>query len=892
MRIVSEVVLRLRSLVFRRREEREMAEELRFHIDMETEKNLQLGMTRTEARRQALITFGGLERIKERTRDARGLRWFDDLVTDARLAVRTLGRNRAFAATTVLTLTFGIGANTAIFSVVQGVLVRPLPYPDADRIVRVAAGARPKTGLDEIPFSRQGYWHFADNQESFEAFGDYHWDDRVRAALTDAGPPEDIIVARVSSSAFEVLGIQPQLGRLPTLEDEELSNSVAVISHEMWAGRYASDPSVIGRDIADDWPVEIIGVMRPGFDFPSPEVDVWRITGLNSASREVTGFQAGMHGWSAIGRLKPGVTLEQATADAEALIAGFAELDYEPADLEGLFDGTAIVRPIKDEIVGGARTPLLIALATAVFVLLISCSNVANLLLVRSESRSREQAIRLALGSSRGRLTQYIMMESAILTLAGTVGGVALAFVGTSILVASAPAGMPRLDQVGLNTTVLLVTTAVSIVAALFFCLAPSWAARSRGPRDRLRSGVYKSTMDGKRSRVLDGLVVTQTALGLILLVGSGLMIRSFQQLRSVDPGFEVDGVLTFWLTVSVTELPRGPSGFYFELLDRLAEVPGVESVAGTESLPMTGVVREIGSATLGTVQIDEFPAAEGELNPNFITKRTTPGYFETMGIPIVEGREFTRDDYSPNFTETAFIVSAAVKRKYWPDESALGKRLTWGRLNGPIVGVAGDVRHRGLEVPAEEIVHSAQIIGRTMMIAVRTAHSPGRVFQEVGRATRELAPGVPITRVRMMSDILADSFSRTSFTMNLLVLAGLLSLLLAAVGLYGVLSHVIHQRSREMALRLALGADPGRVRSMVVLRGVKLGLVGVVIGLGGAAILSRFLGSLLFGVPPLDMRTYVIASVVLLGVAVASSAIPALRAAATPPATALRCET
>lgn len=816
--------------------------------------------------------------------------WLGELVYDTRLAVRALLKSRGFTAVTLLTLSVGIGASTAIFSVVHGVLLSPLPYANVDRIVRVSTEAVPPTGLEELPFSQAGYWHFVENQRSYEAFGGYS--EARRNYLSGDGATQDVSVAGMSVDAFEVLGMLPQAGRLPTREEERSHARVLLISHDLWVARFGSDPTVIGRPIASDWQAEVIGVMPEGFDFPSPDVDIWVPTRLDPARRAVVGILGAPvveHTWLAIGRLRPEVSINDAILDAESLIAGFEDLGYEPQLLSGLFSGKALVRPLKEEIIGGATEPLMIALGTVLFVLLIVCSNVASLLLVRSESRVQEQAIRIALGSGRRRLIQYVMLESAVLTVVGCIGGIGLAHVMTRALIAAAPPSIPRLSAIGIDSTALFVALSAAFVVGSLIVLVPAARAGSRRALASVRAGGGGSTTRRERFRVMEGLVVAQTALALVLLVGSGLMVQSFQALRSVDAGFDPERVLTFSVTVGIGQ-DRRPEGFYFPLLDRLGAVPGVLSVSGTESLPMTGIMREAGS-TLGPLMVDEFPGAEGELRPNFLVKRTMPGYFSTMGIPILEGREFTREDFSPGFTATAFVISASMKRRYWPDGSALGKRLTWGRMNGPVVGVVGDVHHLGLEAPAEEIVHTAQFIGRTMTMVLRTAGDPDRVMPGIRAALVAYDPEVPISRVQAMDDIVADSFSRTSFTMALLLVAGIVALFLSSLGVYGVISFVADRRSPEMGLRLALGASPDRVRRIVVSRGVALAAVGIGFGLLGSVALSKVLSSLLFGVSPIDGGTLASAALLLLAAATGSCVVPARRAAQTPPAVALRAE-
>ncbi len=819
--------------VFRhRRLDSELDEEIRGHLEMATEENVLSGMSPREAQLAARRSFGGIDQVKEQYRDVRGFRWLYDLGQDVRLAFRTLRKDRAFAAVTVLTLTVGIGANTAIFSVVEGVLLRPLPYPDADRIVRVAAQALPQAEVPEVDFSDGGYWHFVNNNRSFEAFGGYSAMTQ-RFPLVHDGPPQEVDVGFVTAAAFEVLGMQPQVGRLPTLEEGlRLPVFLALISHGLWVNRYGSDPSIIGRTVQlENATFEVIGVMPEGFDFPTPQIDVWTLRGLNPESENVR-----QHRLLAIARLAPSVTIDAAVDDAEALIAGFDEVGYDPERLSNLFSGRAIVRPLKDEVVGDARAPLLILLGTAVCVLLIACSNVANLLLARAESRTRERAVRIALGSGRGRLIQYIMMESALLALAGGVCGIGLAYVGTQTLVSAGPASIPRLDEIGINGTALLFTTVVSVAAALLFGLLPAARAGSGRALTALRDGGMGSTIGRGRNRARGGLVVAQMALALVLLVGSGLMVRSFQQLRSVAPGFDAEGVITFGLAplggkYRDPDLLDGRGAremalFYDPLLERLADVPGVTSVGAVSGLPLTGSTDMIG------FQIDEFPTPEGEPRPNFLFKYTTAGYFETMGIPIHEGREFIRDEHR----ETAFIISESVKRRYWPNESALGKQITFVGT-GRVVGVAGDVHDTGLETPAEPTIYVSWIRQqRQMMIAVRTAGDPNLFVPAIRVAVAEVDPDVPIARLQSMDDILGDSLNRTSFTMWLLLLAAGIALFLGTVGIYSVISYIVSQRTSEIGVRMALGAASERVGGMILMQGMRLAGAGVVIGLLAAA--------------------------------------------------------
>ncbi len=803
---------------------------------------------------------------------------------DLRIAARMLVRARGLTLVALTTLAVAIGATTAIFSVVDGVLLRPLPYPQADRIVTVAAGVLPQAGGgSEAPFSDRGYWHFVDNNRSFDVFGAYEGGS-IQWPLTNDGPPLQVDVAAMTASAFEVVGVSPERGRLPSAEEDIPDGpALALISDGLWRSRYGADPDIIGKTIElNGGSREVIGVMPDGYDFPTPETDVWVPRQLDPASENFGG-----HHLVAVARLAPGMTIEAATTDAESLIARFSEVGYGPEWFQGIFSGKAIVRTWKDGIVGDTRGPLLILLGTVGFVLLIACSNVANLLLVRAESRTQERAVRMALGSGRARLMQAVFTESVLLSLVGGLVGIGLAWVGTRALISIGPASVPRLGEVGINGTVLLFTTAISVFSGLLFGLLPALRAGSRRALGVLRDGGRGTTIGRGRNRTRSALVVIQVALALVLLVGSGLMVRSFRELRSVDPGFD-EGAMTFRVAPAPNKYPdaEATARFYDELVQRLAAIPGATSVGGINNLPLTG-----GGAIL-TAQIDEFPTEEGEFPPTFLARRVTPGYFETMGIPIIEGREFTPDDHHAR--SGAIIISESIKREFWPEVSALGKRITTNGAPARVVGVVGDVHDAGLETPAERFTYKPMLDSvaggvRPMMMVVRTDQDPAMLIPGIRAAVTELDPDLPITAMRSLDDILADSLSRTTFTMTLLGLAAAIALFLGAVGVYGVLSYVATQRTAEMGVRLALGAEPSNIRGMILGQGILLGGVGIAIGLAGAAALSGVLGSLLYGVSPLDPLTLTIVAAVFLAVAALASAVPAERAARTHPAVALR---
>jgi putative ABC transport system permease protein len=809
------------------------------------------------------------------------------ILHDLRFAVRSLLKAPAITVVVVLTLAVAIGANTAIFSVVESVLLKPLPYPDEDRIVRVAATVKAQAGERGDrgnAFSDRGYWLFANNNRSFAKFGAYGGP--LPVPLTGEGAARQVNAAVMTSSAFEALGVLPERGRFPTAEEDSPGGAaVALLSHDLWVSQYAADPAIVGRVIdIDGAPREVIGVMPVYYGFPTPDIDLWVPFRLDPASENF-----GSHRLNAIARLAPGVTLEAATADARSLVARFGEVGYSAFWFEGVFDGGAVVRPWRDVVAGDAREPLLIVLGTVAFVLLIACSNVANLLLVRADARRRENAVRLALGGTRARLARHVLIESTLLALAGGVAGVVLANVSTSALVAVGPASIPRLGEIEVSGAALAFTAVVSTLAALLSGVLPalgSGAARTLGA---LRDGGRGATLGGDRHRARNVLVTTQVALAFVLVIGCGLMVRSFEALRSVDPGFAVDNVLTFSVRPPLTKYdgPVAVAQFYERLIERLAGIPGVERAGAVDTLPLAG-----GGRRLGTV-IEEFPPAEGQFPPVFLVRRATPGFFEALNVPVVEGRALTADDHNRRLGSV--VISRSIKDAYWPDTSAIGKRLGVPGVNAEVVGVVGDVHSTSLDAPADRILYLPMVDAEGnggvegMTLVVRASVEPLSLVGAIRSAIAELDPDLPIAQVRPMQRVVGDSVSRTSFTASVLTIAAVVALFLGSVGIYGVLSYVVSQRRAEIGIRTALGATPNDVRRMVLSQGLWLAGFGVLIGLAVAVALGRLIAAQLFGVSSVDPATIAVAAALFVGVAMLASLLPAARAARAAPLDALR---
>jgi predicted permease len=777
-----------------------------------------------------------------------------------------------------LTLAVAIGANSAIFSVVQSVLLQPLPYPDEGRIVRVAANTD-----GGMAFSPAGYGLFVESNRSFETLGGFFAPGPL--PLTGDGPARQVNVGQMTLSAFEVLRVFPEQGRLPTAQEDTLGGPlVALLSHDLWVSRYGADSSIVGRTIELNGETrEVIGVMPSGYNFPSPEMDVWIPLQTLAGS---TLF--GAHFVNAIARLAPSVTVDAAIEDARTLIARFDEVGYGPSWFEGIFDGGAFVEPLRDSIVGDSRQPLLIVLGTVGFVLLIACSNVANLLLVRAEGRRQEFAVRIGLGSSRTRLARHMLLESTMLAILGGAAGVVFAHTCIRALVWIAPPGVPRLDEIDISRSALAFTAIVSVLAGLLLGALPAIRSSSTRTMAALLDGNRSATVGRRQHRWRNALVATQIALGVVLVVGAGLMVRSFEALRSVDPGFSAGGVLTFQVSPLATKYgdPEDVAQLYDRLTERLEAIPGVTRAGAIDRLPLTG------GASYASV-IEEFPPIENEFPPVFPTRHAAPGYFEVMGIPLIEGRTFTPDDHNQRLASV--IVSDSVKARYWPNESALGKRITVAdELQTQVVGVVGDVRNASLETTGEQflylpIVDSTGDAVEEMSMTVRTAAEPLSVVNSVRSAIAEIDSELPMANVQSMERVLGDSMSRTTFTMTLLVIGALIAVFLGAVGIYGALSYVVSQRTPEIGIRCALGADRDDVRRMFLWQGMRLAIIGVSIGLIVASVLARVMQALLFEISPVDPVTLVAASAIFVTVATLASFLPASRAAGAAPMDALR---
>ncbi len=815
----------------------------------------------------------------------KGGRWtmFADLRRDLLYGLRMLAKNPGFTTVAVLTLALGIGANTAIFSVVNAVLLRPLPNHDPDRLVLVyEVDARPGAYEDRNRVSLATFKDWKEQNTVFEDIGAFQmWN----LTLTGDGAPQQVLAGIVGDGFFAALREQPILGRtfLPE-EDQRGNDNVALLSYGLWQSRYGGDPDVIGKSVTvQGVPVIAVGVLRPGFKFLSRDAQIWFPMGRSAEAYQ----NRKSHIAYALARLREGVSQERAQKEMEALTERLRAL--YPEWLTGW--GVNVV-PIHEDVVGEVRPALLLLLAAVGFVLLIASANVANLLLARGAARRREIAIRAALGAGRLRLVRQLLAESLLLAALGGAVGVGLAWWMSALLLHLAPADIPRMEQVALDGRVLGFALGLSFLTAVLFGLAPALRISRPDVQQSLKEGARGGT-DGLSHRRLRGLlIISEVALSLVLLVGAGLLIRSLHFLLDEDPGFDPRNAVAMTLSLSLSKYGgiSQQTFFFEEAIARLETLPGVVSVGGTSYLPF---VRE--EATWSFQVQGEPPPRQGEKR-DYGYHPVSRGYFRAMRIPLLQGRFFTGQDRED--TRLVMIINQTMARRYFP-EGALGKKLSIQGPEGPwreIVGIAGDVRHAGLDseaLPAMYVPHAQKSYRwlSAMTIIVRTVSDPAGVVAPMQETLRQMDADLPVTDVRFLEEVITDSVEQRRFAMLLLGTFAVVALALSFVGLFGVTSYVVSQRTHEIGIRMALGAQPGDILKMVVGQGLLLVLVGVALGLAGAFALTRFLASLLFGVTPTDPATFAAVAAVLAAVALLACYLPARRATKVDPMVALRYE-
>ncbi|HEU4834985.1 MAG TPA: ABC transporter permease [Pyrinomonadaceae bacterium] len=875
---LKDLLRRWRALTHHDELDQELDEELRFHLDRQIEQNIKNGMTPEDARLAAMKSFSRVDQSKEECRDARGVRFIDNLLRDVSYSLRVLFKNYAFTIVVVLTLALGIGANTAIFSFANGILLRPLPYPQSDRLVVLDETAL-KRGVDSMAVSYPNFLDWREQNQSFEDIGIYF--NTSRFALSGAGEPIEIRGSFISHGLFEILRVSPQLGRTFTAnEDRPEEEWVVILGHNLWQRNFGGDQNIIGRQIMlNSRARTVVGVMPPGFRFPDT-AELWAPLALTPQT-----FTRNDHGLLSIARLKDGVTLGEAQAEMHNIAARIEQ--QNPVTNEGL---GVKVTSLHDTLTGDYREALLILLGVVGCVLLVACVNVANLMLARASARQREFALRAALGASRWRIMRQLLVESLLLALVGGVVGFVLSIWALRLLLTAIPGQLPFWMNFGIDLRVLGFTAAITLLTGLLFGAAPALQNSRVDLNDTLKEGGRGGS--GVRSRARNLLVVAEIALSLVVLVGAGLMIQSFLRLKRVNIGLDAHNILTAGVSLPRAKYKEDEQrvAFYKKLLERMRSLPGVEAASATGTLPLAGGLWG------RSLTVEGFPVLSVGQAPSIQHTVVTPGYFRTMGIPLLAGRDFNDADAkgSPDVT----IIDERLAREYWPNESPIGKRVRFGppEDNEPwhtIVGVAGTVRHQRMQEDTRKSVylpHSKIPVGGLALV-LRTTSNPQELTGALRREVAQLDPDLPVSEVATMEEVVAESIWQPRLYATLFGAFAGGALLLALIGIYGVMAFLVQTRTHEIGVRMALGATTRDVFKLIVGRGMKLTAVGVLIGVSGAIALTRLMHSLLFNTSATDPVTFILISVLLSVAAFLACYIPARRAAKVDPLIALRYE-
>lgn len=877
-------------------------EEFAFHIEACEADLVAAGLPPARAREEALRRFGDAARFRAQTcaieagvlRERRRMELFDAMRREARHAGRALVRAPVFTVVAVLTLGLGVGATTAMWSLIDAVVLRPLPFPEQDRLVQLRHAVPGISETDLWGSSVASYFHYQDNSRTLESVGAFITS--VFTLAADDGA-ERVSGAQVTPALFGTLGVRTVLGRVLTEEDAaEGAEPVALLSHATWLGRFGGDPGVVGRTVPmNSRPVTIVGVVAPGVHLPIPnhETHVWRPLTLDRSAPPENAHWLGVYG-----RMRPGADVASVESDIQRLTSALPEVF--PSAYGGGFMETsgfrASVMSVRSVVLGGVERVLWLLLGAVSLVLLIACANVANLMLVRAEARRREQTVRAALGAERAHFALHYLTESLLLALAAGLLGVALAWAGLKLIVAQAPVAIPRLDGVGLAPSGVLFGLGVAALAGLVFGLVP--VLRSRWNFDELRES-GRGTPSPRRQFVRGALVVSQVGMALVLLAAGALMLQSFMNLRSIPSGIDERDVLTFQIFMPGARYAGATEihAFEQEFAERVRALPGVQAVGATTALPLAG-----GGGCSYTVW-EGMTLPPGADPPCLATTFIKPGYFDALRIGVT-GEAFTREDVERR--AGGVVVSRAVAERLWPGEDPIGRGIISFQEGPPwyrVIGVADDVRGAGLDMPPVEAIYYPALAvegarqvgpfrGPTYVVRV-SGGDPMALREPIRRILVSLDPEVPMANVRTMEEVVSTSpaMARTSFTMTLLGVAAFMALFLSAVGLYGVIAYLVGRRTAEIGIRMALGARVPQIGRMVVLQSLRLAAAGVVIGVAAALLVTRMLESLLYGVAPADPRVLAAVSVLLLAVAALSSAVPARRAARIDPATALRSD-
>jgi predicted permease len=879
---------RVRALFRRRAEETELNEELRFHFERQVEKYKLSGMTDEEARRRARLVFGGHDQVKEDCREARGTSFVENARQDVRYAIRQLRANPTFAIVIVLTLALSIGANSAIFSVIDGVLITSLPYRQPDKLVRIflANAEYPKFPMNPFDFR-----DFRARNKSFDGLAAFT---RGDVQLSGSGEPVRLNGMGITSGYFRVLGLTPELGREFDQKSEIPGNGLQIIlSDRVWRARFGAAPDILGRKITlNEQPFTVVGVMPPGTAHPGNEyqplaygedVDAWWPFSFagDPANR-------GSHYLEGVGRLKKNVSLDQARAELNAIMAQLSR------EHEGDIGWQVLVVRLDNEIVGASRPLLLVLLGAVGMVLLIACANAANLMLTRAAARQREIAVRVALGAQRSRVVRQLLTESLLIACVGGALGLAMALVGVKLLVSLLPANFPRAHDIHVSAPVFLFTLLISVGTGILFGLAPALQASRTDPREGLHKGGRAATSSGHQSRLRNALVISEVGLACVLLIGAGLMLRSLLNLMRLNPGFQTEHVLTAKLSLPNEryKTPESLLHFYAELPRGVRSLPGIESAGLGSDLPWTGYDDNLGGFTIQ----GKLPPPHQEFHARY--HMATPGYFRALGIPLVGGRLFTDAD-KPD-APLVMIINRAMAEKYWPGEDAVGKRVTFedhpkDKDWMTVVGVVGDVKDQPNSPGAEPAFWwpflQAGYGSPNLLLAVRSNADPQLLVGGIRNQVARIDPMLAVADVQTMDKIVTASVATPRFAFVLVGLFGGLAILLAAIGTYGVIAYAVSQRTFEFGLRMALGARRFDVLRLVLLQAGQLILSGTVIGVLLALVMARGLKSLIYDVSPADPLTFTAIGFAVVAIAIFACYIPARKATEADPMVALRAE-
>jgi predicted permease len=884
------VAFRIKGIFSTRRGESELDDELRAHLDALIEENIRRGMNPRDAKYAARREFGGVEQTKELYRDHRGLPFLETLFQDIRFGTRMLRKNPGFTIVAVLTLALGVGANTAIFSVVKAVLLRGLPFKDPAQLVRVNESVV-KGGRSPVAYLNYLDWRAQNTVfEEMAAFGD------CEIILNGKDKSDRLDCEEVSDSYFSLLGVSAALGRTFTPEENAvpMKHAVALIGFGLWQRRFGSDPQILGKPIRlNDYEYTIIGVLPRGFLGYSDSAEVWIPMMMRDAAwPQVAKFDflhtRDIHFHKVLARLKPGVTMAMAQTQMETIASRLARAYPKENRERGV-----LVTPAREDYVRSFRAPLLILLGAVAFVLLIACANVTNLILTRSTARDRELAIRVALGAGRGRLIRQFLTESLLLTLGGALAGVTLAFWGLAPLVSVLPVTFPSFTHVSLDSGVLFFAIALAAGTALLLTILPVFNSAKTDVNEALKESVKSST--GLRGRQTGRfLIISEVALALVLMIGAGLMLRSLAHLLTDSPGFRPDHLVTLRFYVPDRKYEGdGRNRFGPELAERIAQFPGVQSAAATFIDPFLWGGLQRGFAVEGHA-----PISNAEADTVYY-QEIGPNYFHTMGIPLIGGRDFSMHDSLS--AAGVVMVSESFARRYWPSQDPAGKRIRYGGADSSnpwlqVIGVVGNVKYNSLrqDPEAEPVIYGPLLQSEViinMNLVVRTHNSPEAMLGPLREEMQRIDPAIPVYNVATFKERMRQDSAETRSYGLLLALFAVLAVVLAAVGIYGVMSYWVTQRTREMGIRMSFGAKPGDLHRLVIGEGIRLALAGIVAGALGATLVSRAMASLLYGVKPFDPALFAALAAGLTGVVILACYIPARRATKVDPMVALRYE-